>query len=131
MKRLFSLIITIALIFAISYGVYFVFIDCKKVETSYDRIFTLGEMDYAKVSDNITVKLLQIKDNRCLEKSCEREGQFLYKILVYDKHKFAYVELGSIVDTSKDLEKVNAQIQFEGIKDDNHASFRITQLKEK
>ena len=131
LKKLISLIITIALIFAIVYGVKYVFIDAEKVELDYNRIFTLGAMDYAKIGDETTVKLLQIKDNRCLEKSCKREGQFLYKLLVYDNHKFEYVELGSIVDTSKDLKKVMCTIKFEGVKDDSHASFRLTKIKEK
>lgn len=131
MKRLIGIIITIAIIVGIIYGVKYVFLDAEKIELEYDRIFTLGEMDYAKVGNETTVKLLQIKDNRCKEKDCAREGQFLYKLLVYDNHKFEYVELGSIVDTTKDLNKVKCSIKFEDAKDNDHASFRLTKLKEK
>jgi len=60
--------------------------DCK--EESYIKVNTnnsscIDNLDiYVKIEDEAIVKLIKIEDNRCLEESCEREGQLLVKVLV-------------------------------------------------
>ena len=109
MKKAIGILMGLVIIGLIIFGVYKVFIDCEKTNTFYDKYFTLQEMDYAVIEDELIVKVLDIKDDRCLESDCEREGQFLVKLIVLNDAKFAYVELGTLTPTSVKLDKISLE----------------------
>lgn len=112
MKKIIKFIITISILILIGYGVYKFFFDCKRVNTEFDRNFILEEMDYAKIDKEAVVKLLDIKDSRCLEENCEREGQFEIKLLVLNDMRMSYVTLGSLSESAKDIEKLGYSIEL-------------------
>lgn len=103
MKRIVSL--TIGLIILAILGVlgYKFFFDCEEYVTSFDKYFTLEKFDYAKVNDEAIVKLLNIKDNRCLEETCEREGEFEVQLLVINDMRISYVTLGMLSGHKKNV----------------------------
>lgn len=109
MKKLIRIIIGVTLLALLGFGIYKVFIDCDRINTFYDKYFTLKEMDYAVIEDELTVKLLDIKDNRCKGDDCEREGQYIVRLLVYNDAKIAYVELGTLDPLSVSIDKLSLE----------------------
>lgn len=131
MKKLIRIIVGLVIVGLLGFGIYKVFIDCEKVNTFYDKYFTLQEMDYAVVEDELIVKLLDIKDNRCLESDCDREGQYLVKLIVLNDAKFAYVELGTLEPTSVKLDKISLEYTIELIDvDTDGATMTVTPNEE-
>lgn len=112
MKKLINFIISILIILAIVYGIYKFFIDCERINTNFDRNFILSKMDYASIDDEAIVKLLDIEDNRCLEDTCEREGQLVVKLLVLNDMRVSYITLGTLSESNKDIEKLKYSIEL-------------------
>ena len=119
MKKAIRIITGLLIVGLLIFGIYKVFIDCERTNTFYDKYFTLDEMDYAVLEDELIVKILDIKDNRCLEDTCEREGQYLVKLLVLNEAKFAYVELGTLEPTSVKLDKISLEYTLNLIRVDD------------
>lgn len=131
MKKIIRIIIILVVLGLLGYGIYKVFIDCKKVNAFYDRYFTLNEMDYAVVEDEVTVKLLDIKDNRCTDDDCEREGQYLVKLIVLNGAKIAYVELGTLDPITVKIDKISLEYTINLIRvDENGATLTVTPNEE-
>ena len=131
MKKFIWIIGWVVVLGLLGFGIYKFFIDCEKVNTYFDRYFTLDEMDYAVVEDAVTVKLLDIKDDRCLEESCEREGQFLVRLVVLNDAKFAYVELGTLEPVSVKLDEISLEYTLNLIRvDDSGATLTVTPNEE-
>lgn len=119
MKKFIWIIGWVVVLGLLGFGIYKFFIDCEKVNTYFDRYFTLDEMDYAVVEDAVTVKLLDIKDD-------ENEGQYIVKLLVLNDAKIAYVELGSIDPLSVEIDKLNLEYIINLIRvDDDGATLTI------
>lgn len=115
----------------IIFGIYKVFIDCEKTNTFYNKYFTLQEMDYAVIEDELIVKLLDIKDNRCLDDDCEREGQYVVKLIVVNDAKFAYVELGTLTPTSVTIDKLSLEYKIDLIDVDSEgATLTVSPVEE-
>lgn len=112
MKKLIGFILSILIILAIVYGIYKFFIDCERVNTNFGRNFILSKMDYASIDDEAIVKLLDIEDNRCLEDTCEREGQLVVKLLVLNDMRVSYITLGTLSESNKDIEKLKYSIEL-------------------
>ena len=75
----------------------------------------------------LLLQLLDIKDNRCLDADCDREGQYLVKLLVLNEAKIAYVELGTLEPTSFKLEKISLEYTLNLIRvDENGATLTVT-----
>ena len=89
MKKIINIIVTLVIIGLIGFGIYKLFIDGEKLNSFYDREVTLNIWDQVNIADSVTVKLISIKDDRCLEDTCEREGQFLARFLVFNSKKVA------------------------------------------
>ena len=127
MKKAIRIITGLVIVGLLIFGIYKVFIDCERTNTFYDKYFTLDEMDYAVLEDELIVKLLDIKDNRCLDADCDREGQYLVKLLVLNEAKIAYVELGTLEPTSFKLEKISLEYTLNLIRvDENGSTLTVT-----
>ena len=111
MKKAIRIITGLVIVGLLIFGIYKVFIDCERTNTFYDKYFTLDEMDYAVLEDELIVKLLDIKDNRCLDADCDREGQYL----------------GTLEPTSFKLEKISLEYTLNLIRvDENGATLTVT-----
>ena len=131
MKKTIGILMGLVIIGLIIFGIYKVFIDCEKTNTFYNKYFTLQEMDYAVIEDELIVKLLDIKDNRCLESDCEREGQYVVKLIVVNDAKFAYVELGTLEPTSVTIDKLSLEYKIDLIDvDDEGATLTVSPVIE-
>lgn len=127
MKKAIRIITGLLIVGLLIFGIYKIFIDCEKINTFYDKYFTLDEMDYAVLEDELIVKLLDIKDDRCLEADCEREGQYLVRLLVLNEAKFAYVELGTLEPTSEKLTEISLEYTLNLIRvDEDGATLTVT-----
>ncbi len=113
MKKIINVVLTLALIGLIGFGIYKIFIDGEKQVSFYDREVTLKVWDQVRVSDAVTVKLIKINDGRCLEDTCEREGQFSANFLVFNDMKFAYIELGELEPKSLTIDKLSLEYNIE------------------
>lgn len=119
MKKLKWIISWVVVLGLMGFVIYKFFIDCEKIETEFDRYFTLNEMDYAVANDSVTVKLLDIKNDK-------DTGQYLVRTLVYNDSKIAYVELGSIDPTSVKTDKLSLEYTLTLIRvDDEGATLSI------
>lgn len=113
MKKVINIILWIIVIGAIGFGIYKLFIDGEKLNSFFDREVTLNIWDQVNVADSVTVKLISIKDDRCLEDTCEREGQFLAKFLVFNNKKVAYIELGELEPKELTIDKLSLEYKIE------------------
>lgn len=129
MKRIVKILIIVAIIGVIGFGIYKFFFDCEKVIAEFDRAFNLEIMDYAKIDSEATVKLLKIEDERCKEEDCDRTGQFVAKLLVLNDRHITYVELGSLSETAKDLEKFKYRIELTDASE-NDVTVKLTKLED-
>ena len=113
MKKIVNIIVVLIILGAIGFGIYKLFIDGEKLNSFYDREVTLNLWDQVNVSDAVTVKLISIKDERCLDESCEREGQFLAKFLVFNSKKVTYIELGELEPKEITIDKLSLEYNIE------------------
>ena len=68
--------------------------------------------DIAKIDDDIYIKYNKVIDNRCKDENCEREGEKLAKLLVINNPRIEYIELSSILDDEKDINKTDYKIKI-------------------
>lgn len=113
MKKLINIVITLVIIGLIGFGIYKLFIDGEKLNSFFDREITLNIWDQVNVSDAVTVKLISIKDERCLESDCLREGQFTVKFLVFNNKKITYIELGELDPQRITIDKISLEFKIE------------------
>ena len=113
MKKLINIVITLVIIGLIGFGIYKLFIDGEKLNSFFDREITLNIWDQVNVSDAVTVKLISIKDERCLESDCLREGQFTAKFLVFNSKKITYIELGELDPQRITIDKISLEFKIE------------------
>lgn len=126
MKKKIGIIIGLVILVLLGIFIYKFFIDCERVNTDFDRYFTLQEMDYAVIEDQVTVKLLDIEDNHCQGEGCNGEGQYVVKLLVLNDAKFAYVELGTLTPLSVTIDKLKLEYTINLIRvDENGATLTV------
>ena len=124
MKKIINIIITLVIIGLIGFGIYKLFIDGEKLNSFFDREITLNIWDQVNVSDAVTVKLISIDDNRCKEDDCDREGQFIAKLLVFNSKKMAYIEVGSLDPEPTKIDKLSIEyvIELTNVSDDGKSA---------
>ena len=119
MKKIIGIISVAVILILLGFGIYKFFIDCDRIDTFYNRYFTLDEMDYAVVEDAVTVKLLDIKNDK-------DAGQYIVKLLVLNDAKIAYVELGSVDPHSVQTDKISLEYTIDLIRiDEDGATLSI------
>ena len=119
MKKFIWIIGWVVVLGILGFGIYKFFIDCEKIETEYYRYFTLSEMDYAVANEDVTVKLIDIKNDK-------DTGQYLVRLLVLNDAKIAYVELGSIDPLSVKTDKLSLEYTITLVEtNDNEATLTI------
>lgn len=125
MKKIFRLILVLLIIVLIIFGVYKFFFDCQKYSVEFDKYFTLQEMDYAIIGKEATLKLLAINEDKCLNNNCEYDGQEVVKFLIMNKHKIAYIKLGTLEENKKAIKDTDYIVELIKV-DDNGATFEVT-----
>ena len=113
MKKIINIVVTLAIIGLIGFGIYKLFIDGERLNSFFDREVTLEVWDQVSVSDEVTIKLIKVKDDRCMEETCEREGQFLANFLVFNSKKIAYIELGELEPIELTIDKLSLEYKIE------------------
>ena len=130
-KGLIKVFLIIGIIVAILYGGYKIIFDCKEVNVPFKQEFTLEPLDYAKVGNEAIVKLIKIEDYRCLEPECDGEGEFEYKVLVINDHKFSYLTMGSVATTKRDIEKLGYTLSVENADSENSVTMKLVRMEKK
>lgn len=125
MKKIFRLILVLLIIVLIIFGVYKFFFDCQKYNVEFDKYFTLQEMDYAIIGKEVTLKLLAINEDKCLNNNCEYDGQEVVKFLIMNEHKIAYIKLGTLEENKKTIKDTDYIVELVKV-DDNGATFEVT-----
>lgn len=132
MKRLFRLILGLIVLAAAGFGIYKFFFDCETRYADFGQYFVLNELDVGKIGEKVTVKLIDIEDDRCTSEDCVREGQYMVKLLVKDDRHIAYVTLGTLSETAKDLDEDKLDYNIELIETDGKtATFKVSEIEVK
>ena len=126
MKFRIGWLVVLGLFIAVGIYVYNFFYGGEKVYSFFDREFTLIVGDYAKVNDEVYVKLEKITDNRCKEETCEREGQQVAQVMVINDHRIRRLELGTLAEYKQKIEKTDYTIILKEINEQNEATFMLT-----
>ena len=126
MKFRIGWLVVIGLFIAVGIYVYNFFYGGEKVYSYFDSDFTLKVGDYAKVNDEVYVKLEKITDNRCKEEKCEREGQQVAQVMVINDHRIRRLELGTLAEYKQKIEKTDYTIILKEINEQNEATFMLT-----
>ena len=63
MKKIINIVVTLAIIGLIGFGIYKLFIDGERLNSFFDREVTLEVWDQVSVSDEVTIKLIKVKDD--------------------------------------------------------------------
>ena len=122
-------IIWLVVIVGLGFGIYKFFFACQKFDVSFAQNFTLSKMDYAKVHDEVYVKLLKITDNR-YEENGVKKGQIEYKLLVVNDMRIQIVTLSTLEHLAIEIKKTDYTLHLvEGI-DETKATFKLTILEE-
>lgn len=131
MKKIISLGIGLSIVVLLCYGGYKFFFDCKKSDGEFDRIFILeNPMDYVKIEKEAVVKLIKVEDDRCLEETCEREGQILVKALVLNDNRISYVSLGTLSESKQEIEKLGYIIELDSV-NENGVYMKLSKVEKK
>ena len=122
MKFRIGWLVVLGLFIAVGIYVYNFFYGGEKVYSYFDRDLTLKVGDYAKVNDEVYVKLEKITDNRCKEETCEREGQQVAQVMVINDHRIRRLELGTLAEYKQKIEKRESTIILKEINEQNEAT---------
>lgn len=124
MKKIINFLLTLVILGLVGFGIYKIFFDGEKLNSFFDREVTLNVWDQVTVSNEVTVKLISIKDNRCKEEDCDREGQFVAKLLVFNSKKMAYIEVGSLDPEPTKIDKLSIEyvIELTNVSDDGKSA---------
>lgn len=126
MKFRIGWLVVLVLFIGVGLYVYNFFYGGDKLYSYFDRDFTLKVGDYAKVNDEVYVKLKEIVDTRCKEEKCEREGQQIAKVMVINDHRIRMIELGTLAESKQKVEKTDYTIILKNINKNNEATFMLT-----
>lgn len=126
--KLVKWLIGVCVIFVILFGIYEVFINCEKVNSHFGNIITLQKMDQANIEDEAFIKLIGIDDNRCKDDSCEREGELVAKLIVLNNHRISYVKLGTLAETTAELDKMDYKIELLDIENEE-VKVKLTKIE--
>ena len=125
MKKIIRIILGLLLVGLIGFGIYKFFFDCQKVNTEFAKYFTLQEMDYAVIGDEVTLKLLAIYENKCLDNNCDYEGQDVVKFLIMNEHEIAYIKLGTLEESKKTVKDTDYAVELIRV-DEKGATLEVT-----
>jgi hypothetical protein len=131
MKKIIGAIITILILALIGWFVYYFFIDCEKFDFEYERHFTLTKMDYAVINDEVTIKLINIKDETYVDSDGTKSGEIVYKLIVKDDYRMKFVTLGSFSNPVVKPEKMDYEITLIKMDENNNPTFSVKKLEAK
>lgn len=112
MKKRIGWLLILALFIGIGIWIYKFFNEGENIYTHSNQEFTMKISDIAKIDDDIHIKYNKAIDNRCKDENCEREGEKLAKLLVINNHRIEYIELSSILEDEKDINKTDYKIKI-------------------
>lgn len=112
MKKRIGWLLILALFIGIGIWIYKFFNEGENIYTHSNQEFTMKISDIAKIDDDIYIKYNKVIDNRCKDEGCEREGEKLAKLLVINNPRIEYIELSSILDDEKDINKTDYKIKI-------------------
>ena len=124
-------LIILLIIILIGWGIYKFFFACDKVNADFNQEFTLKVLDYAKVKNEAYVKLLSVKDNRCLEADCEHEGQIEYKLIILNDMRVQIVTLSRLSTPTVEIKKTNYVLELVDGNSLEQAKFKLNLIEEK
>ena len=100
MKKRIGWLLILALFIGIGIWIYNFFNEGENIYTHSNQEFTMKISDIAKI------------DDRCKDEDCEREGEKLAKLLVINNPRIEYIELSSILEDEKDINKTDYKIKI-------------------
>lgn len=112
MKKRIGWLLILALFIGIGIWIYKFFNEGENIYTHSNQEFTMKISDIAKIDDDIYIKYNKVIDNRCKDEDCEREGKKLAKLLVINNPRIEYIELSSILEDEKDINKTDYKIKI-------------------
>lgn len=112
MKKRIGWLLILALFIGIGIWIYKFFNEGNTINTYSNQEFVMKLSDIAKIDDDIYIKYNKVIDNRCKDEDCERKGEKLAKLIVINNPHIEYIELSSILDEEKEINKTDYKIKI-------------------
>lgn len=125
MKFRIGWLVVILLFIGLGVYVYNFFNEGESITEHLNRKFTLSVGDIAKIEDEVYIKLIDIKDERCKESDCEREGQKVAKVVTIKNPYIRIVEIGSLTQEEINIKKSDYTLRMLSISEDDKATFEV------
>ena len=128
MKKRIGWLLILALFIGIGIWIYKFFNEGENIYTHSNQEFTMKISDIAKIDDDIYIKYNKVIDNRCKDEDCEREGEKLAKLIVINNPHIEYIELSSILDDEKEINKTDYKTKEDKMKIYNTLTRKIEEF---
>jgi hypothetical protein len=126
MKKLIKWLLVIVVLVGLFLGIYKVFINVDKTSTIYTREFKLKKYDVARISDEVTVKLMSVKDDRCEQIECTKSNEQYATILIYNSNELRFLTLSTVSNTTETIERMdNLIVELINISDDGIVTLKL------
>lgn len=124
MKSKIGWLVVLLLIALLGFIVYSFFFGGEKINSHFEREFTLSINDLALIGDEVYVKFWKIDDTRCKEVTCQREGEQVVNLVVINNHHINFIKLGTLAETMK---KINNEYEISLIQlnEDNEVTLKL------
>ncbi len=129
--KLVKKIIILLVVVGLGFFIYKFFFACNKVNAGFNQNFTLNVLDYAKIKDEVWVKLLSVKDRQCKEEDCQRGGQIEYNLVVISDRRLQFVTLSTLEKKTIEIKKTNYVLELVDGTSLEQATFKLNYIEEK
>lgn len=124
MKSKIGWLVVLVLIGLLGFTVYSFFFGGEKINSHFDREFTLNVNDLALIDDEVYVKFWKIDDTRCKDATCEREGEQVVNLVVINNHHINFIKLGTLAETMKKIDN-EYEISLIQLNEDNEVTLKL------
>lgn len=131
MKLRIGWLVVVVLFISLGIYVYNFFNEGNTVREHLNREFVLSVGDIAHINDEVYIKLVEVKDERCKEDDCEREGQKVAKLVTIKNPYIRVVEIGSLTQEEITIKRSNYKLKLISISEDNEVTLEVVGKEEK
>lgn len=131
MKLKIGWFIIVVLFISLGIYVYNFFNGGNNVREHLNREFVLKVGDIAHINEEVYIKLVEVKDERCKEDDCEREGQKVAKLVTIKNPYIRVVEIGSLTQEEIVIKRSDYKLKLITISEDDEVTLKVVGKEKK
>lgn len=131
MKLRIGWLVVVVLFISLGIYVYNFFNEGSSIREHLNREFVLSVGDIAHINDEVYIKLVEVKDERCKEENCEREGQKVAKLVTIKNPYIRVVEIGSLTQEEIVIKRSDYKLKLISISENNEVTLEVVGKEEK